>query len=1119
MNTTAIAQLFFIEIQKLHKAQGFDEEAKFLELNALLTKLFFVFTTNENLHFTTMFARIAFACHKYGISRPVQWRIHNLRKKQKTVRSGKQKISYSDYASALKTTAYAVSAFCKTPVPQDLKLQLPEDDGQETEKVKLRVKEKLEQLKVVVIEIDEQQEFLLCQEHGQESPEVLRVKYNETAINEHFNDTIYRIRDIFGGKATLNLIDILVNEDGIYIPKIFVLEPDYLMDVTAIAECFQDFGAAPLLHLLKKFQGFENTIPLMVGNIANFFLDELMTDINADFKEVFPRVFHLNPLAFADFSDADIRTIYQQSLKHFSTLKQVIKYKLQEVNIDPRNCYLEPSFYSAKYGLQGRLDVWHRPSGSSKADIVELKSGSPFKPNRFGLNHNHYTQITLYDLLVRSVYKGVEVAEYILYSKIDTDQLKFAPPYRMQQDEAIKVRNELVAMERQLAILDFRPLDHYTILHQVNTNKMPKAGGFTSNNIESFEKTFNDAGELERRYILAFTAFTAREHLLAKTGIEGNDHVNGLAKLWLNDYEDKNQNFEILGGLELEANHSAEEPPVLVFKRTDLTNPLANFRQGDIGVLYPKYFEEDTVLDHQIFKGAVTEIDSERVVFKLHSRQFNTTVFQEFGHWYIEKDMMDKSYGVQYQGLFAFLQTKRDYRELLLTTRPPLQIVPELLEFENPNLSEEQKTILRKALSSKDYFLLVGPPGTGKTKFMLAEMVRYLLKNTQQQILLLAYTNRAVDEICEAIHDFAEEHYLRMGSRYSCDERFVHRMFSIITEGVTTRKELNDIIDNHRIVVSTVATIVNRPILLKLKKFDTAIIDEASQILEPMLVGILPAFRRFILIGDHKQLPAVVLQEKTLSAVKDELLREIGLHNRRNSLFERLYNRAQENGWHWAYDMLSHQGRMHGDISEFASKYFYGGKLHLLPQDKGGAWQRVALSYTVPQDANPLCRLLAQKRVLYIPTEPDYDGNPKTNKEEALRIGELMEAFRQLYEGNGLEFRPESVGVITPFRAQIAQIRYVLEGYGKGYERCTIDTVERYQGGARKIIIISLCLNMGYQLDAVVSLSDDELVDRKLNVALTRAREHLIIIGNEQVMRQDKRYNDLLNWIGGTDMY
>jgi DNA replication ATP-dependent helicase Dna2 len=133
--------------------------------------------------------------------------------------------------------------------------------------------------------------------------------------------------------------------------------------------------------------------------------------------------------------------------------------------------------------------------------------------------------------------------------------------------------------------------------------------------------------------------------------------------------------------------------------------------------------------------------------------------------------------------------------------------------------------------------------------------------------------------------------------------------------------------------------------------------------------------------------------------------------------------------------------------------------------------------------------------------------------QEAEMIGKIMACFEEIYRANGQILSPESVGVITPFRAQIAQIRATLSLYQKRYEACTIDTVERYQGGARDIILISVCLNNSFQLDSLISLSDDETVDRKLNVALTRARKHLVLVGNEALMRQDKRYNLLIDWI------
>ena len=98
-------------------------------------------------------------------------------------------------------------------------------------------------------------------------------------------------------------------------------------------------------------------------------------------------------------------------------------------------------------------------------------------------------------------------------------------------------------------------------------------------------------------------------------------------------------------------------------------------------------------------------------------------------------------------------------------------------------------------------------------------------------------------------------------------------------------------------------------IILKLKTFHQVIIDEASQLLEPYLVGLLPHFKRFVLIGDHQQLPAVVLQSSEASKVADEELNKIGVVNLRDSFFERIYKQCLRNGWHWAHAQLSHQGK------------------------------------------------------------------------------------------------------------------------------------------------------------------------------------------------------------------
>ncbi|WCL82441.1 AAA domain-containing protein [Saprospira sp. CCB-QB6] len=1117
------AQFFFSQLLKL---QQVDQPlgAKYQALDAILVQLFLQLTEKERLHFSDRSARIAFLSHKEDLSRSVQWRIYQIIKRARWIRRKELDPTAGQYASALKTVAFAIAALCHVPLPEELRAYLPTDEEEDQEdRNPFPLKEGIiEQLKVVVLQIDAAQELIICQPYGEEYTDQLRLRYNVPEINAQFNKTIELMQDHFPSGAILQLVNVLVEESGILLPKRIILEPDYLVDVTSIAECFQPQGASPYLFLLKKFASYENSLPLMLGNIANRFLDLLSKNPKLDFQEEFKKLFSLNPLGFADFKDTDIRKTYHEAKNHFINLQHIILNEFPKLGIDRDRILLEPSFYSALYGIQGRLDLWQPPAeGDDKALIVELKSGKTFMPNKYNLNHNHYVQTLLYGLLTQSVYPNYKSLAHILYSKLQEKPLRLAPSTQFKEDEALAIRNQMVIMERQLAQLDQKSLEEYGLLHQLGPAILPKASGYTARGLEEFENCFSNLSELERRYFMAFCSFIAKEQILAKTGVEGNDRANGQAGLWLSQRADKDEHFELLAGLKLIENNSEEEPPILRFKRTEVTNPLANFRQGDIAILYPEMGQEDNVLEHQIFKGSISEINAEELSFKLYSPQCSGAVFEGPQTWSLEHDMLDKGFTVQYQSLFNFMNFHSAKRQLLLGQRAPQESsAPKSRDFMEPHLGQDQKRILNKALDAQDYFLLVGPPGTGKTKFMLAQMVEYLHRNSQENILLLAYTNRAVDEICEAIEEVGIDDYLRMGSRYSCDPRFEQRMFSVQTEQVDSRKDLRATIEKHRVFVSTVSTMLNRPLLLKLKQFNTAIIDEASQILEPMLVGLLPHFQRFVLIGDHKQLPAVVLQDKEQSAVSDELLQSIGLRNRRNSLFERLFEQAQKEAWTCCYDQLQHQGRMHADISRFPSQFFYDNKLLELPEDNPvGAWQQAPLPFAAKADAPRLEQALAQHRLLFIPSQSDYLGNSKTNEEEAIRIGELVDAFRNLYEQQGGGFAVEDLGIITPFRAQIAQIRHVLAQYNMGYEQCTIDTVERYQGGARKIILLSLAVNMGHQLPAIVSLSDDEQVDRKLNVALTRARQQLVVLGNPKLLANDPRYAALIAWIKERDGY
>jgi DNA replication ATP-dependent helicase Dna2 len=959
------------------------------------------------------------------------------------------------------------------------------------------------------------------------------LKYQVVGRNEGDTMTIQALRHSVGFPVTLSLLEVEVvateEEAGqvlFLIPGTIVVDPDHLMDVTTIADCFGASRPAAVKYLLRKFMPRESTPALLLGHVANFMLDELMHRPDASFQEVFPAVYQAYPLAFARLTDMEVATLRQNAQRHWMNIKAVVMNGFEQEGISPADCSLEPAFIDETHGLQGRLDVLHR--GPDRTSIVELKSGRAFQANQYQVGASHYIQTLLYDLMVRSVLAdGKDTQVFILYSRDADRPLRFAPQVRAEQQVALQIRNKLVAIDRRLAGPS-AGRDH--MLDKLRTTEIPLADQFAARDLRRFETVYQALRPLERKYFNAFTGLIAREHLLTKTGMGENDRPGGQASLWLNTLAEKEASYEILRDLRIRTNQANDRDPVIVFGRGPDTNPLANFRPGDIAVLYPDASGRPTVslsgevrrapLSTQIFKVTLVDVGPDTVTVRLRARQFNLDIFSSFQRWVVEHDYMDLGFTAMYQGLFHWASQAPEVRDLLLTVRAPSEPTPADTGPDTwqpaGKLTAEQSRILDRMIAAKEYFLLWGPPGTGKTSQMLRHFAQWTFERTTENLLLLAYTNRAVDEICDALDSLGEpirENYLRIGSRSSTTGPYQDRFLSVRAAQTPDPAAFRNLVTRHRLFVGTLASLNNHLELLDLKSFDTVVIDEASQILEPALLGWLPRFRKFVLIGDHKQLPAVVAQPAHQSAVDDADLQALGLVNLRNSFFERLYKRCRTEAWSWAYDQLTMQGRMHRDIMSFPRRFFYEQRLEVLPPDiPGGIRQRSPLPPPdFPATDSWQLRVLSA-RMSFVDTPVDKESRSrKTNRHEAERIAELIRLFRH----NGIPAsRPDvhagpDIGIITPYRAQIALLSQVLQSAGIDTTGVTIDTVERFQGGARDIILISLCTNHPAQLSSLVSLSA-EGVDRKLCVALTRAREQVVVLGNTAVLSADPTYRALM---------
>jgi len=163
-------------------------------------------------------------------------------------------------------------------------------------------------------------------------------------------------------------------------------------------------------------------------------------------------------------------------------------------------------------------------------------------------------------------------------------------------------------------------------------------------------------------------------------------------------------------------------------------------------------------------------------------------------------------------------------------------------------MTDEQSFLLKSIINSKDYFLLWGPPGTGKTSVMIRNLVAHYYYTTDESILLLAFTNRAVDEICEAIESIGvdfENNYLRIGQMQSSSPKYRKNILKSKCEHINRRKVLLKLLKDTRIFISTLSSIQKNLDILSIKKFSRIIVDEASQLSDPSLAGILTQVPHF----------------------------------------------------------------------------------------------------------------------------------------------------------------------------------------------------------------------------------------------------------------------------------
>lgn len=1103
----------FNRIERIHHqptAAPDNLQAKYILLHKVLEQACYELTTGVTLSFANLFSRLDYICKEKKMTPSDRYAIQTMRRNCNAAMGDRFQADMQEYLYDLRALVRFVSLGFEEDIPASILPEIPHSNRpyQGT---------RLSHIPYVRASVTSWNDTQIFAATDSETDPFIIINY---AKGGYDGDLLY-LKDLLSENLPLNLLDVRVDEENHYIPNLIVIHPDYLIDISSLAACFREYGHHPLNYFMNKIKPRANTAPILMGNLASQFLDDYINEQPQEpvsYPRTIKKFFAASALDFCTCPlPADFHPQAQAQMMNIrSFVHDVLPHNIR--NFNKKNTLLEASFICEKLGLQGRVDMMQKDFQV----LIEQKAG---KRDEYHRRHkeDHFIQMMLYQgvLMYNFGQETANMQTFLLYSKY-ADGLLIEHFAENLFRESIKLRNYIVHNEMRLGdgaigeIVDSLSTD---LLNEL------QIGGKLWNDyqepqLQTAINTLKRCTPLERAYFNRFFTFVSKEQILSKTG-GSNDASHGFAGNWHIPLHEKLEAGNILTGLTIQEKQSSG--PGKGYDLIELHIPtqdedfLPNFRTGDMVILYA-YKEEPDMRKQILMKGNILKLQPDRMTLVLRNGQQNKDIIGGQEEVFaVEHDFSDTSANNGFRGLYAFLSAQADRKELLLGVRPPAQLEDVKLNGDYGRFNE----LILKEKQARDYFLLVGPPGTGKTSCALRFMVEEALSEPDTSILLLSYTNRAVDEICAMLTDSGiadRTPFIRIGNELSCDKRFVPYLLKYSLDDCPKLTDIQQKMARTRIFVGTTTAINNRLNLFTLKHFQLAIIDEASQILEPDLIGILSArhqqhnaIDKFVLVGDYKQLPAIAQQSAEEAAVTDLLLRNIGLEDCRNSLFERLYKSSPDT----CRSILHKQGRMHPAIAEFPNQtFYYREQLESVPLPHQLEETPYEAGLT-PQDA--IDQLLLERRMVFIPAEaPDHlTCSDKTNPNEARIVATLLGHIYRLTESR---FDPNrTVGVIVPYRNQIAMIRKEIARLQlPALQDISIDTVERYQGSQRDIIIYSFTIQNFSQLNFLTANTFQEgnfLIDRKLNVALTRARKQLLLTGNPHILGANITFYKLMEYI------
>lgn len=593
--------------------------------------------------------------------------------------------------------------------------------------------------------------------------------------------------------------------------------------------------------------------------------------------------------------------------------------------------------------------------------------------------------------------------------------------------------------------------------------------------------------------------------------------------------------------------NSLNQTAIEVFRTSD-QDIEHNFEFGRPVMFFRSEGSEE--LKYFSFTGTVSYVDGDRMVVTVPDSAPLLELQQSTDPIGVQLSFDETSYKLMFEALDRVMKAKNNrlayLRDLFYSHQKAGRFSFEPMKF--PWLNPTQERAVNEVFWAKDVAIVHGPPGTGKTTTLVEAINETLMR--ESQVLVCAQSNMAVDWISEKLVDRGIN-VLRIGNptrvndkmlgftyerrfeshpdypqlwairkairelrknRKKGSENYHQKMDRLKSRAAEIELRINaELFGEARVIACTLVGSAHH--LLEGMKFGTLFIDEAAQALEAACWIPMRRASRVILAGDHCQLPPTV---KSIAALRAGLGK---------TLMERIAENKPE-----VVTLLKIQYRMNDEIMRFSSDWFYGGKVESAPQIK----YRSVLDYDhpitwidtsneenqitiegedAPEDsASTSSSVSAANQNSDLNFKEQFVGESfgRINKAEAeLTLLTLAEYFTKIGKQRVLEERID-VGIISPYRAQVQYLKKLIKKYEffKPYRRLiSVNTVDGFQGQERDVILISLVRsNDEGQIGFLKDL-------RRMNVAMTRARMKLIILGNRDTMTKHPFYKKLWEYV------